>query len=112
MFDNNMNSSFPRCVCSEELCYGYRDFYIFSAEVLPFSIPPHFRGAETKPYQVFTTFQDITEQSYGILGMRERVYALNGKFSIEGEPGKGTRIEVELPLPERSPHQNMPQNGS
>ena len=35
---------------------------------------------------------------FGLLGMRERVYALNGKIIIQSTPDKGTRIEVEIPL--------------
>jgi len=37
-------------------------------------------------------------QSHGLLGIRERVYALNGKSEIESFPGKGTRVEVQIPL--------------
>lgn len=36
--------------------------------------------------------------SYGILGMRERSQFLGGEFSIKGEPGRGTRIGLRLPL--------------
>ncbi len=35
---------------------------------------------------------------YGIMEMRERAYALGGSFRIESSPGKGTLIEVILPL--------------
>jgi len=34
----------------------------------------------------------------GLLGMTERVRELCGQMSIQSEPGKGTRIEVVLPL--------------
>jgi signal transduction histidine kinase len=34
----------------------------------------------------------------GLLGMTERVRELSGQLSIQSEPGKGTRIEVVLPL--------------
>ena len=37
--------------------------------------------------------------SYGLLGMRERAYLLEGRVDISSEPGKGTRIHVEVPLP-------------
>jgi signal transduction histidine kinase len=37
--------------------------------------------------------------SHGISGMRHRVRALRGEFSIHGTPGRGTMIEVTLPLP-------------
>lgn len=36
--------------------------------------------------------------SHGIPGMRQRVRALSGEFSIRGRPGQGTIIEVRLPL--------------
>ncbi|MBZ0116651.1 MAG: HAMP domain-containing protein [Sandaracinaceae bacterium] len=36
-------------------------------------------------------------QALGILGMRERVHLLGGSFRIEGEPGRGTTIRVEVP---------------
>lgn len=38
--------------------------------------------------------------SHGIAGMRQRVRALHGEFSIKGSPGKGTTIDVHLPLSE------------
>ena len=36
--------------------------------------------------------------SLGIAGMRERVNLLRGEFSIESQPGQGTKIEVSLPV--------------
>jgi signal transduction histidine kinase len=36
--------------------------------------------------------------SHGIIGMRQRVRALNGRFRISGRPGIGTTIEVFVPL--------------
>ena len=36
----------------------------------------------------------------GLGSMRERVRLVNGKFSITSKPGKGTSIEVEIPLKE------------
>jgi signal transduction histidine kinase len=37
-------------------------------------------------------------QSFGLLGIKERVTSWGGKLFIEGEPGKGTRLRIELPL--------------
>jgi two-component system CheB/CheR fusion protein len=34
----------------------------------------------------------------GLLSMEERVRMLNGKFAITSEPGKGTRVEAQVPL--------------
>jgi two-component system, NarL family, sensor histidine kinase UhpB len=37
--------------------------------------------------------------SFGLAGLRERTYLVEGKFSIESSPGHGTTIEVRIPLP-------------
>jgi signal transduction histidine kinase len=37
-------------------------------------------------------------ESYGLLGIRERVLQFSGQTTIEGFEGKGTRIRVSLPL--------------
>jgi signal transduction histidine kinase len=37
-------------------------------------------------------------QSFGLLGMSERVHAIGGTLQIHSEPGAGTTIEVEVPL--------------
>jgi PAS domain S-box-containing protein len=39
-------------------------------------------------------------KSYGLLGLRERTYLLGGEVRIDSEPGKGTTIEVSVPLGE------------
>ncbi|WP_114811146.1 MASE4 domain-containing protein [Paraburkholderia kururiensis] len=36
--------------------------------------------------------------SFGLVGLRERAYLVGGTLRIETSPGKGTRIEVQLPL--------------
>ena len=44
-------------------------------------------------------FSDVDVfHSHGLLGIRERVYALSGKLNIESKPGEGTMIEVEIPI--------------
>ncbi len=35
---------------------------------------------------------------FGLLGMRERVQSLHGKFEVDSAPDNGTRIKVEIPL--------------
>ncbi|MBE0543347.1 MAG: sensor histidine kinase [Verrucomicrobia bacterium] len=35
----------------------------------------------------------------GLLGMRERVEMINGRFTIESAPGQGTTIQAQIPLP-------------
>ncbi len=39
--------------------------------------------------------------SYGLAGMRERVALFGGKFTLESRPGRGTKVLMELPVPER-----------
>ncbi len=37
-------------------------------------------------------------RSFGLLGIRERLYPWNGRVTFDGEPGKGTCVTVWLPL--------------
>ena len=41
---------------------------------------------------------DTQQKGMGLVGMQERVRNLNGSFVVESEAGRGTAIEVELPL--------------
>ena len=36
--------------------------------------------------------------SHGLTGMRQRVRALGGRFSLDSERGRGTKLRVEIPL--------------
>src|ERR1022692_1490937 len=38
---------------------------------------------------------------YGIIGMRERIEHLGGKFVLRSGPGEGTHLEVDVPLTKR-----------
>ncbi len=40
--------------------------------------------------------------SLGLLGMRERAAQFGGTFQIRSNPGKGTRIRIEIPYAEES----------
>ena len=42
--------------------------------------------------------QPKSRQPFGILGMKERVRALNGRFALQSELGEGTKIHISLPL--------------
>ena len=35
----------------------------------------------------------------GLIGLRERATLLNGQLGIESDPGRGTRVDVDIPLP-------------
>ncbi|MES2237773.1 MAG: PAS domain S-box protein [Pseudomonadota bacterium] len=41
----------------------------------------------------------LRNQSYGLIGMRERIYLLDGAIKIDSEPGRGTTIDVRIPVP-------------
>jgi two-component system sensor histidine kinase UhpB len=40
----------------------------------------------------------VTDQRWGLFGVRERVALLGGTFDIESSVGKGTALKVELPI--------------
>src|SRR6185437_4579996 len=42
---------------------------------------------------------ETSRLSHGIVGMRQRVRALNGTFKISSRAGTGTTVEVFIPLP-------------
>jgi signal transduction histidine kinase len=44
-------------------------------------------------------FVPSLETGLGILGMQERVVSLAGTMTLDSQPGKGTRITIDLPLP-------------
>ena len=45
------------------------------------------------------TFRGLTQEGhFGLVGMRERVNLIGGKWALDSSPGKGTTVEVTLPL--------------
>jgi PAS domain S-box-containing protein len=38
------------------------------------------------------------KKTFGLMGIKERVYIFNGRFEITGKPGKGTKIKITIPL--------------
>jgi signal transduction histidine kinase len=40
----------------------------------------------------------VTERSFGLIGMEERVTLSGGRLEIESAPGRGTEVRAELPL--------------
>ncbi|HET9761879.1 MAG TPA: MASE4 domain-containing protein [Casimicrobiaceae bacterium] len=55
----------------------------------------------------FDTNQARKANSFGLVGLRERANLVEGRISIDSAPGRGTIVEVRIPLPrvERSPDQ-------
>jgi len=43
-------------------------------------------------------FSEGSVKGYGLLGMREHMMAVGGRFRIDSSPGKGTRIVAEVPV--------------
>jgi signal transduction histidine kinase len=61
----------------------------------------------TTPDQVRLTIADdgqgfaltrVPEHRYGLIGLNERAKLLGGSLHLESSPGKGTRLEVVIPL--------------
>jgi signal transduction histidine kinase len=46
-------------------------------------------------------FDSAHTRGLGLLGMEERVTHLGGRFHLQSEPGRGTRLRIEIPLAER-----------
>lgn len=52
----------------------------------------------------FDSTSNGRSRGIGVLGMRERVHALGGKFRIASGPGCGTEIVIEIPLEKVDAH--------
>ncbi|MBR2569607.1 MAG: HAMP domain-containing sensor histidine kinase [Paenibacillus sp.] len=48
-------------------------------------------------------WEDHKQVSYGLKTMQERVHEIGGSIQFITAPGKGTRIEIRIPLPEDEP---------
>jgi signal transduction histidine kinase len=58
-------------------------------QALSITIRDNGRGMTRKP--------DTDMKSLGIVGMKERISRLGGRFTIFSEPGKGTRLDMIIP---------------
>jgi two-component system sensor histidine kinase UhpB len=48
--------------------------------------------------QGFTADQGSPTGHFGLLDMRERAQSMGSQLKVESEPGRGTRITVEVPV--------------
>jgi two-component system, NarL family, sensor histidine kinase UhpB len=48
----------------------------------------------------FRTSDPRKQGSYGLVGLRERAFLLGGDIRIESEPGRGTYMEMRMPVGE------------
>jgi PAS domain S-box-containing protein len=47
--------------------------------------------------------------SFGLIGVEERIHALNGEFRVNSTPGKGTALEIFIPIEEEdAPAESLP----
>jgi len=53
-------------------------------------------GKGFRPDQLDLSSKD--KSGMGLMGMQERLRLVNGQFSVESEPGKGTTIRATIPL--------------
>jgi PAS domain S-box-containing protein len=51
-----------------------------------------------KSFEVRDVLSAKKNKGLGLLGMRERVEMVGGRFSVESSPGKGTTIQAEIPF--------------
>jgi PAS domain S-box-containing protein len=56
---------------------------------------------EIRDWGIGFDLRHVKQNSFGLIGIRERVRLLGGKHRIQSNPAKGTRIVVELPILER-----------
>jgi PAS domain S-box-containing protein len=49
-------------------------------------------------FEVQSVLSTKQNQRLGLLGMRERVEMVGGRFAVESAPGKGTTIRAEIPI--------------
>ncbi|MFZ6872905.1 MASE3 domain-containing protein [Undibacterium sp. Di27W] len=61
-----------------------------SPDMLSFSITDNGKGIEADEMR--------KSRSFGLVGMRERVKAMQGEFLVESQPGEGTQLKINLPL--------------
>jgi PAS domain S-box-containing protein len=52
--------------------------------------------------QGFTTASPRKPHSLGLMGLRERAHLLKGAVAIDSQPGKGTRVQVRIPVQEKT----------
>jgi two-component system sensor histidine kinase DegS len=51
-----------------------------------------------KSFEVQRVLSTERNKGLGLLGMRERVEMVGGRFAVESAPGKGTTIRAEIPF--------------
>lgn len=55
---------------------------------------------EGRGFEIDSVAKDRQQDGFGLFSIRERIAALAGSMSIESSPGRGTRIELTVPIQE------------
>ncbi len=58
------------------------------------------------------TFDDLLHTSRGPTVLRERVHTIRGELVIESTPGKGSRLDIKIPMKGKSLHGNERQHSA
>jgi two-component system sensor histidine kinase DegS len=53
-------------------------------------------------------FDPTQKESFGLVGIKERVQLLGGALNIDSAPGRGTCLIVQIPLPRQSVIESLP----
>ncbi|MFZ6719545.1 MASE3 domain-containing protein [Undibacterium sp. Ji49W] len=61
-----------------------------NADLLRFTISDNGKGMDADDTR--------KARSFGLVGMRERVKAMQGEFTVDSKPGEGTWLKIQLPL--------------
>lgn len=69
------------------------------ADHLCMEIADNGRGAARRP----RSDGDAGEQRLGLIGMQERVRLVDGQFTIDSPPRRGTTVRVQIPLSSKHP---------
>jgi len=67
----------------------------FTDKIVKIYIYDDGRGFEVENMKVK---EDDISSGFGLVSMKERVELLNGSFDISSQPGKGTRLNITIPL--------------
>jgi signal transduction histidine kinase len=57
-------------------------------------------GNNGKTFDVRKALLAKNPKRLGLIGMRERIEMVGGRFAVESTPGKGTTVTAEIPFPE------------
>jgi len=61
-----------------------------------------------KSFNVARFLRRVKNKHLGLIGMRERVEMVGGKFSVESAPGEGTTIRAEIPFSDQTARRKAP----